>query len=1126
MIQTNNTIAGVARLVIVAVASYYGGPAAGFAAGIASSYLFPGEAPDQYGPRLGDTPQLPSMVGQPIALSFGTTPVTGSVIWAGKFTEHVNQDNKRGKGGTPAQSTTTYSYTRSYAVMFGGRPKQGVLLLRRNGQVKYDVRPQKDGESDDNFKLRLIAAAGFRKNCEFHYGTMSETISPTMEGDLGIGNVPAYISRPYIVLIEEDVTDTNTLPAQWDGIWADHATSHLIEGTEYRNDVLEPWDGGGRGTPENCLNDHEYFGTVSNAWLDNQDQAIAELANHDGHPIASTHSWSSFYGDNDRRRISPLDAVADANSEVLALHYNFPDYYGVAQISETEYATAGNPAFNPGYSYQTLFDLEIAAGSITWVGAGPSGSYVYVSPPPNGLDPPNGFDAGWVPANNCTDVPPGQCAYFPNAGSAFFLSDSLLQVRRVPRAPDNPCRPRCRDPYPLLPENNDYCVIGSIPPNSVDVSGTVFTEKDIGYVKVFGDFRALQSYYIEPDHTIEYPLNPILVAGDPQDIEAFWQNAAAGQDRLVPGKSYTAGFAPAGSAFFPQHQTYAWVRSDSLMYLSDAPITIAAIITELCERGGLLAVDLDVTDLSQLVHGYVMNRNGSTPRSGIEQLRLFARFDLVESGVLSFPLRGRPTIRAFTRDYLGAHYAGQEGPEPVTTSDMEDIELPKNYRFSYFAHERDWSPGMQQAQKLVTKSVQLVDQQAPLALSDDEGASIALYWLLEAYDGRIQFTFDIGPENLDLEPGDCVEVPFGSQVDRVRIEAMQMGLPGCLKITARRDDEQLATISAEGVGGPNPAGFHSITGPTGLLALDVPMLVPDDNDSGYYIAGYGFFPDWRGASVQRSTDDGGTFTQVATVSTSAITGTISTSPEDVDPYRFDRVNVLRVDLNNGELSSITRDQILSGANAFAWQVRDLSTGQTIAWEIAQFMTATLVSGRTYDLEVLTRGRRGTEDFVNLHAAGDLFVLLGPPLARIAGNIAIVGDDVEHRGVTIGTNPDAASVQHFTPHAIALRCFAPCLVRGDRNGDGDLAITWVARTRFGGERWLSGLPIQQLDDLKFDIQVLLGQTVKRTANISGMTWTYTAAMQLADFGNLQELVDIRIYQLNATIGRGEPQEETL
>jgi hypothetical protein len=92
------------------------------------------------------------------------------------------------------------------------------------------------------------------------------------------------------------------------------------------------------------------------------------------------------------------------------------------------------------------------------------------------------------------------------------------------------------------------------------------------------------------------------------------------------------------------------------------------------------------------------------------------------------------------------------------------------------------------------------------------------------------------------------------------------------------------------------------------------------------------------------------------------------------------------------------------------------------------------------------------------------------------------------------------------------------VRGRRSA-GDLAISWMRRTRSGGNGWTaSQVPLSEEYEA-YEVDIVDGATVKRTIAVSEPAATYTAAQQIADFGATQASIAVRICQMSAVWGRG-------
>jgi hypothetical protein len=85
--------------------------------------------------------------------------------------------------------------------------------------------------------------------------------------------------------------------------------------------------------------------------------------------------------------------------------------------------------------------------------------------------------------------------------------------------------------------------------------------------------------------------------------------------------------------------------------------------------------------------------------------------------------------------------------------------------------------------------------------------------------------------------------------------------------------------------------------------------------------------------------------------------------------------------------------------------------------------------------------------------------------------------------------------------------------------GDLNMSWVRRTRIGGDNWeLPDVPLGEEGET-YEVDILDGEMVKRTISASAPNAVYASADQIADFGSPQAAVSVKVYQTNMLFGRG-------
>ena len=144
-------------------------------------------------------------------------------------------------------------------------------------------------------------------------------------------------------------------------------------------------------------------------------------------------------------------------------------------------------------------------------------------------------------------------------------------------------------------------------------------------------------------------------------------------------------------------------------------------------------------------------------------------------------------------------------------------------------------------------------------------------------------------------------------------------------------------------------------------------------------------------------------------------GTCTNAIGVVESRLIDSASVLNVTLTQGELFSVTQLAMLGG-NHFAY-------GADGRWEIIAAQTCTLVSGTSYVLKNLLRGRFGTEWAMGMHATNDALILLDTTdVAAIEMSSGTIGLSYLYRGITVDQDLSTDSNRSFTYSGVNLK---PC-----------------------------------------------------------------------------------------------------
>ncbi len=218
-----------ATLIFSAIGTAIGGPVGGAIGAIAGrqvdAMIFGPKGRE--GPRLKELAITTSSYGTAIPRHFGRVRVAGTIIWA---TDLAERKTRQGNGkGRP--STTTYSYTASFAVALSSRPIGALGRVWADGNL-------------------LRGAAGDLKvagEMRLHTGAGDQEPDPLIAAAEGSASCPAFRGVAYVVFEDLELGDFgNRIPALSFEVLADEgevALADLVAGIVPEADAAVPLPG-------------------------------------------------------------------------------------------------------------------------------------------------------------------------------------------------------------------------------------------------------------------------------------------------------------------------------------------------------------------------------------------------------------------------------------------------------------------------------------------------------------------------------------------------------------------------------------------------------------------------------------------------------------------------------------------------------------------------------------------------------------------------------------------------------------------------------------------------------------------------------------------------------------------
>lgn len=538
---------------------------------------------------------------------------------------------------------------------------------------------------------------------------------------------------------------------------------------------------------------------------------------------------------------------------------------------------------------------------------------------------------------------------------------------------------------------------------------------------------------------------------------------------------------------------------------------LAELVTSILEDFEFF--DHSAGGLSGTVPGYVIDRVMSA-RDALQPLGLSYFFDSLESGGrIAFRHRGGEGVVASLTESDLVETRADASLLEVTRG--QETELPASAKITYLSSSSAYQQSVAEARRLVGASGRVSSANMPVVLEPEQANQIAETWLFETWAGRERAKFVLPPSLLGAEPGDVISVSGSDGAGASLYRITEISDRGARDVQAQRIDPSIY--------GAAPAPTRQSLDTTPVLVgrpevtfLDLPLLRGDEvPEDGYVVATQN---PWPGAvAVYASPEESG-FSLRAVVSSAATMGVTLDALPFGPSSRIDYGTRVRVSVSGGTLASVSRLQLLQGENAAA-----IAVGGGV-WEVLQFESAELVGEGVYELTGFLRGQAGTEtriaDAGSPVGAGAVFVVLSSAVTPVS----LSADEIR-RPYSWRFGPASRDIGDATfgqaSHTFVgegLRPLAPVHIRKEQVSGG-VDITWLRRTRSGGDSWeLAEVPLGEDNEL-YEVDVLSGGLVVRTLQASSPRVTYSEAEQLEDFGVLPSQIDVNVYQISSVFGRG-------
>lgn len=519
----------------------------------------------------------------------------------------------------------------------------------------------------------------------------------------------------------------------------------------------------------------------------------------------------------------------------------------------------------------------------------------------------------------------------------------------------------------------------------------------------------------------------------------------------------------------------------------------------------------DVAGVEGTVSGYVIS-DPTSARAALEPLvDLFGLSLREETAGLVF----RQTAASKDAAIELTELTFDGGSAVVETVRTPDHDLPAEALINFGDPVADYQSASARSTRFAASNSRQHVISFPGMLESGQASALAEDWMRRTWQEREQLSFALAEPRADIEPGSIVKVPASGSRSEFLVTEIEQGL--VRKVTARQLSRAVPAPWSSSNPDVEPLPPIAVGQPHAVF-LDLPMMaggsaLPQD----HFKVAVTMHP-WRSQALFVSPEDTG-FALRGSVGRRAdmgrLTAVLSPGPEG----RVDRAAVLTVELYDGELASVSRLQLLNGANFAA--VR--SAGG--AWEVLQFEAAGETAPGVWRLSSLLRGQFGTGDAAAVGAGvGADVVILDTavvPAGLMAGEVGLL---LNWRVGPLGGDFSGASfsAHRETGGKRALMPLSPAHLRGRLTAGNDLSLSWIRRGRIDADSWeASDIPLgEEREEYRIDI-ASEGGPIVRSMTVPTPGWIYPAVDIAADFGTPPAAVDITIRQLSIAAGWGMP-----
>ncbi len=531
--------------------------------------------------------------------------------------------------------------------------------------------------------------------------------------------------------------------------------------------------------------------------------------------------------------------------------------------------------------------------------------------------------------------------------------------------------------------------------------------------------------------------------------------------------------------------------------------TLSSVIQEITQAAGM--ADCDTSQVHGYVRGYVAPASGDA-RMDLQPLLLRYGVEAVErAGKLSFVTRDGLPIAALSMDDLVRDPERGDALEHIRAGEAE---LTGRVRLRFVEAEGDYSVVSEEAVLHDEATHSVTGSELPLVMTRAEGRQIVTRWLAEARSAKDGVRFSLPLSRCDLGPGDVVELPLDTggrgfyRIDQSEQFAQQQRIEA-----VRVEPKHYQPIEFPDTG----ATLAPIQVPSPVLALfmDLPLVTGDERPHAPHLAVTAL--DWPGDVAVFASDQDAGYGLKQVIKSRATVGLLQSDLPPAGDAVMDRGPDVIVRMLSGELQTISDTELFNGHNLCA-----IGDGTPDGYELIQFRDAELIGPDLYRLSTRLRGLRGTGGMRSEPwPAGSYLIKLERSLPQLDLAPEHRGQSRHYRIGPASQSLDHPSFEHqeIAFEGVGLRPYAPVHLRAQKVANGDLRVSWIRRTRLGGDRWdIPDVPLSEEAE-RYLVRVRVGGTVLYEVTTHSPEWVWPVADQVSGE------IELHVAQISGEYGAG-------